>query len=1805
MGCGAQSGLAWTVRPVVGQDARRPGLQIPADGPSVGVPPQQRALCAREVNILGLSEQPGYYWSGDLYRRSTRSVRSAIHEHHLRAWVVRNSRRVRVALCELSEAEIELLRGVVDSSTRSDFFDNLDLSALEDYAVLGVAQPSKSAKRRAKQARRAAREADLVSRVQVQMVMRRTTVEEVAAGPRLIATYHANMAACGRARGGPAPTFVNYTDDPGEEHQHAYSNFLPFRMAYASYAKGPENVGIDPAWSNFFAVLKDKLEPANPSAMASMLRGLNVLDGPSVLILAECCGNEAGEWRDCLPMVKALLLIYSLMPDVVEFDSTPYRFCRRAIDREYTQTRVIISPRSNTTEPKKILVCCVPLDTFVNMMSQGDTLFTNDVTNHSAVGQENYNPFNFRDIDGKWVIVPISGDRALSAQDLLALAAVHVGTDHYNGRVNWVQKLSYEQRMNGVNNTVDAWYASIPAANSWHCAGASNLMFVLTKTNSQFISANATLLVGTVSVPIYSGRTALSDAAGQTFREQHIRNIGPEWEARFSTANIGPLAGNLFAVYQYLTETTSTDEACATASAIAAELAHVLPTVPTAEPIVGQAAYQPNLNGAWAFGEQPIGPATRFTCSDILDRVTIADNSHLGQRMTGYNFATVSPNQIPAINAVRTVINVSREVEDNQPDQVEEWYVTWADDCPPVGTQQYVIPCSPSYIRLGISAGFVRRSPKSAITNIIGVQGTLWMLGASQAGSAVCMLTINDLPLREWQGWGMDSHPIADSGFDHLYKQISNNVFRHNDPLPIFDSLLVYYGANCDLANSILAYHRGDVARFDWGIFSSVPTWFYAGWDQKIGYVWNKCPPPVLSTDSVKGDAVNGVITVDPENYQILSIAASCTIFEDKTPCLQAYLIDDQLNGVELPYPVDQFCFLGSRPYASSDSSMYEDPMMETDYDQNAIEPNDLYLHKVAQFYLKLESECIVPVNTIQKILDEMMELHDASRKFMKNKLCEKLASENFSEEKVNTIFDEVFSTDPISEGFEKLASDHFRKKFWRKEYDYVPPQFLETDKEKKTAFAYVPILETIKFEDLKKLEKGIEINGEVIRGTVVHIAGDNLGSHGLGGFLENFSSAEYFCRFCHISRVEFEADGGETKIFEWRSVESYENAIREIGNRSSHQGIKFNSEFNELQYYHVISGLPPGHDLFEGFIAFDLKVFIDHFVSKKWFSVQQLNKRIKDFPYSAEDKQDQPCEVTERKHRLTGGACQIWNFVRLFPVLVVDKVRDIEDEVWLCVLLMTEIVEMICAPSIHDSQIAYLDELICHYLEKRRSLFPLIKLRPKHHYLRHCAALIRLFDRLIKVWAMRFESKHRYFKRLVRILLCFKSVIKTASLKNELYQSYVRLGGDLRLTLDVGKTNDLNVDLYHQDIVHAIMRSTTLEGLEECGDLIYKGVKYKRGDVMAIRQENYQCMVIFGRISLILCRDKSDVYFLFEVLQSTMPHFRVHTVRKLRTTFIQAGNIEQIVSEAKRKLEITGDYRILLDDGRTPVDEDFFQWASDHPAVVNELMILPLLPENTDNARAGGSQNNIPIQPGKLLRSEFRLASSRPILHNSVYSSSYSWFTSTHSTCRSVDVDLILSKVSAYIVEHLSEGTNLTRDRKSEVARDMRDYTMFDLRDTRYGVARKLSSEMCERFPTSFSKQLENNVWNDGVDSLTKSVYNGIMYKNHVQRNNVHPRQVDSDEEEINQRRAQREQNRRNDSYGCAEYAPDLPDGETPESQESKRSELLKLLTAADPRNAQQKERLVLETYSTQRTVLNALDTDLQTVFVNWPFLK
>lgn len=71
------------------------------------------------------------------------------------------------------------------------------------------------------------------------------------------------------------------------------------------------------------------------------------------------------------------------------------------------------------------------------------------------------------------------------------------------------------------------------------------------------------------------------------------------------------------------------------------------------------------------------------------------------------------------------------------------------------------------------------------------------------------------------------------------------------------------------------------------------------------------------------------------------------------------------------------------------------------------------------------------------------------------------------------------------------------------------------------------------------------------------------------------------------------------------------------------------------------------------------------------------------------------PSHVSPKTLRLSSHAIQNWNFLRLLPLIIGDRVQDPQDDVWQLTLQLKDIVDLICAQNISMPQVTFLDALI------------------------------------------------------------------------------------------------------------------------------------------------------------------------------------------------------------------------------------------------------------------------------------------------------------------------------------------------------------------------------------------------------------------------------------------------------------------------------------------------------------------------------
>lgn len=216
----------------------------------------------------------------------------------------------------------------------------------------------------------------------------------------------------------------------------------------------------------------------------------------------------------------------------------------------------------------------------------------------------------------------------------------------------------------------------------------------------------------------------------------------------------------------------------------------------------------------------------------------------------------------------------------------------------------------------------------------------------------------------------------------------------------------------------------------------------------------------------------------------------------------------------------------------------------------------------------------------------------------------------------------------------------------------------------------------------------------------------------------------------------------------------------------------------NELEFYHVVSGLPAdiAHDLFEGVIPEVLGEVIKCCVAEGYFTIEYLNERIKYFPYAGTDRTNKPCmsfgSVHDLKVKVT--ACQAWCFLRMLPLMVGHCVPQ-HSEAWAVLLHLLDVTEYSATSLVTGELAATLADLVEEFLAAYFSLFPDATMKPKFHYLVHYPDLLMEYGPLVNVWTLRFEGKHNYFKELSKLTKNTKNLCKTLARRHEFMQASFR----------------------------------------------------------------------------------------------------------------------------------------------------------------------------------------------------------------------------------------------------------------------------------------------------------------------------------------------------------------------------------------------------------------------------------------------
>ena len=400
--------------------------------------------------------------------------------------------------------------------------------------------------------------------------------------------------------------------------------------------------------------------------------------------------------------------------------------------------------------------------------------------------------------------------------------------------------------------------------------------------------------------------------------------------------------------------------------------------------------------------------------------------------------------------------------------------------------------------------------------------------------------------------------------------------------------------------------------------------------------------------------------------------------------------------------------------------------------------------------------------------------------------------------------------------------------------------------------------------DDLHSLETDgleFEMNDgtvKVFHGTMAFVIADNLAAHTLSGLMESFSALRS-CRFCLTTRE------GRQEMFSdrecvLRTKESHTDhveRVRRYPQMASTYGVKVETPFNTLTYFHSIWGCPSdlAHDLFEGFVCVALDRIIRHFVREGFFTLKQLNLKMCTFEYATCDRPNKPTPFSDElaKFKIKENASQCWCLLRLLPLFVFEWVPS-NDPCLTLLLDLLDIVDYICAPTILPGEVDFLDDMISHFLESYYTRFDEDFVTPKAHFLTHYARQILYFGPLIHCWTLRFEGKHNYFKEGANRTKNRKNICKSLATRHQYLLCLYHSSDNFLQRSERQQTRHGNLfpvrllKVTIQELLHPVLGES--ENVYQATSVTVNGILYEAGCcvVHGFELDSYA----FGRISCI-----------------------------------------------------------------------------------------------------------------------------------------------------------------------------------------------------------------------------------------------------------------------------------------------------------------------------------------------------------------
>ncbi len=202
--------------------------------------------------------------------------------------------------------------------------------------------------------------------------------------------------------------------------------------------------------------------------------------------------------------------------------------------------------------------------------------------------------------------------------------------------------------------------------------------------------------------------------------------------------------------------------------------------------------------------------------------------------------------------------------------------------------------------------------------------------------------------------------------------------------------------------------------------------------------------------------------------------------------------------------------------------------------------------------------------------------------------------------------------------------------------------------------------------------------------------------------------------------------------------------------------GVHERSVFNNLRDFHVTKNFSVdlAHDFFEGICPRNMTQIIYNLIHKhEWFSLQQLNERIKVFNKSLK-RSNKIGIITEemlKNKKIKSSAIEMLNFVETFALIISGLIVDEYAKEWLLYLNLRDILSILMSETINEKEIVLCEFLIIEHLILHFDCFD-SNFLAKHHLLIHYPHILHHIGPVTQIWTLRFESFHQIMKQTAKM---------------------------------------------------------------------------------------------------------------------------------------------------------------------------------------------------------------------------------------------------------------------------------------------------------------------------------------------------------------------------------------------------------------------------------------------------------------------